>query len=372
MQKNLPQAIPGYQLLSLLGRGGMAEVHLAVQECFGRKVALKILSSSDDGEDTRQRFLQEAKILAQLTHSNIIPVHDVGEITGSYYIAMDYLPGKNLRDLIRDGIRPKAAIHIIKQIAKALDFAHSKGFIHRDIKPDNVLFREDGSAILTDFGIASDSRGNLSLTKTGLVFGTPNYMSPEQAYGRPVDYRADLYSLGVMFYEMLTHRLPYRAPDPIDLAMKHQNDPLPLLPLDLNDLQPILDKLLAKSPDDRYQRANDFVMDLNDFSVWDIEEFDVFDATEHYAYGSYDPVDDDEDDQGFDGMQPITVGVPAQAKAVNPFSQRDMSGFLISILLLLSLSFVITLVVAPEFLSSLPYFDKVKLTLDSLLAAVDN
>jgi len=360
--------IPGYQLLSHLSAGGMADVYVAIQQCFGRKIALKILPANNDGEEFQQRFLQEAKIVAQLTHSHIIGVHDVGQITGSYYIAMDYLPGKNLKDLIRDGLKPKAAIHIIKQVAEALDFAHKKGFIHRDVKPDNVLFREDGSAVLTDFGIAADTRNNLSLTQTGLVYGTPNYMSPEQAFGHPTDCKSDLYSLGVMFHEMLTHRLPYRASDPIDLAMMHQNDPVPLLPLELNMLQSIMDKLLAKSPDERYQRASEFILELEEFSAWDIEELNSFDAAEHYAYEDYAESDEDEESEHFGEPRPAGETVIHQSKAINPFSQRDFSGFLIKLLFFSTVSLVVVLIFAPDLLTALPYYDKFKVTFDALIS----
>lgn len=362
------QSIPGYRLLDPIGQGGMAEVYVAVQLCFGRKVALKILPSGNDGQEFRHRFLQEAKIVAQLTHSNIIGVHDVGEITGSYYIAMDFLPGKNLKDLIRDGLKPKAAIHIIKQIAEALDFAHRKGFIHRDVKSDNVLFREDGSAVLTDFGIASDLRNAQNSTQTGLVYGTPNYMSPEQAFGRPTDSRSDLYSLGVMFYEMLTHRVPYRASDPIDLAMMHHNDPLPLLPLELNILQPIMDKLLAKSPDERYQQASEFTFDLEELSAWDIEELDAFDAEEHYAYETHEAPDEDEENENFTGWHPVAEGCSYETKAINPFSQRDVSGLFIKVLFLLVVSLVLVLIFVPESLHAIPHYEKYKSIIDGLIS----
>ena len=359
-------SIPGYQLVSHLGQGGMADVYVAIQECFGRKVALKVLPSSNDEQEYRHRFLQEAKIVAQLTHSHIIGVHDVGEITGSYYIAMDFLPGKNLKDLIRDGLKPKLAIHIIKQVAEALNFAHKKGFIHRDVKPDNVLFREDGSAVLTDFGIASDMRNDHSLTQTGLVYGTPNYMSPEQAFGQPIDSRSDLYSLGVMFYEMLTHRLPYRASDAIDLAMMHLNDPLPLLPLDLAVLQPILDKLLAKAPEARYQHASEFVAELDELSVWEMEELDTFDADEHFAYEE-DLADDDENDS-FTGFHPAAESSSFEVKTTNPFSQRDFAGVFIKLLLLVTVSFVVVLVFSPELLEAIPYYQQIKIHLVSLIS----
>ncbi len=366
MNKEPVQSIPGYQLLNHLGQGGMADVYLAIQECFGRKVALKILPSSNEDEEFRQRFLQEAKIVAQLTHSHIIAVHDVGEISGSCYYAMDFLPGKNLKDLIRDGLKPKAAIHIIKQVSEALDFAHRKRFVHRDIKPYNVLFREDGSAVLTDFGIASDMRNKHSLTQTGLVYGTPNYMSPEQAHGQHTDSRSDIYSLGVMFYQMLTHRLPYRSSDPIDLAMMHLNDPIPLLPLDLSILQAIIEKLLAKLPEERYQSARDFALDLEELSVWEIEELDSFDATEHFAFQECEE-DEDEEVGSFIDCSPITQTTSTEVKSNNPFSQPDISGLLITTLCLLAVSLAVVLIFFPELLSSLPYYEKYKIIYDSLI-----
>ena len=368
MNDDTLHTIPGYQLLSHLNNGGMAGVYVAIQQCFGRKVALKILPSSNDEEDYRHRFLQEAKIVAQLTHSHIIGVHDVGEITGSYYIAMDFLPGKNLKDLIQDGLKPKAAIRIIKQIAEALSFAHKKGFIHRDVKPHNVLFREDGSAVLTDFGIAADLRNKNSLTQTGLVFGTPNYMSPEQAFGQPLDSRSDLYSLGIMFYEMLTHRIPFRAADPIDLAMMHKSEPIPLLPLELNTLQPIMDNLLAKSPEDRYQHADDFIDDLEQLSGWDIEELNEFNADEHNAYIlDIDGIDGDDSSEDFTGWHPIGDTNTISNETTNPFAQRDISGFFIKVLFLLAVTLVLVLIFSPDFLNAIPYYEKYRTIFDNLI-----
>lgn len=379
MNSEFLHTIPGYELLSHLNQGGMADVYLAIQNCFGRKVALKILPSSNDNEEFRRRFLQEARIVAQLSHSNIIGVHDVGEITGSYYIAMDFLPGKNLKDLINDGLTPKAAIQIIKQIALALDFAHHKGFVHRDVKPDNVLFREDGNAVLTDFGIASDSRNDVTLTQTGLVYGTPNFMSPEQAFGQPTDSRSDIYSLGVMFHQMLTHRLPYRASDPIEMAMKHQNDPLPILPLDLSVLQPIMDKLLAKLPEDRYQLASEFIDDLMELSTWELEELDAFDAAEHNAYldherdeSEYNEHENDIDSsEKLGGYSSNTLNT-RKHRSINPFSQGDVAGLLIKCLFLVTASVVLLAIFSPDVLSSLPYYEQIRTSFETLIASNDS
>lgn len=361
--------IPGYELLDNLGQGGMANVYLAIQQCFGRKVALKILPSSSDDEQFRERFLREARIVAQLAHSHIIAVHDVGEITGFYYIAMDYLPGHSLKDLIRDGLSVKTAISIVKQIAEALDFAHKKGFVHRDVKPDNVLFREDGSAVLTDFGIASDTSGNMNLTQPGLIVGTPNYMSPEQGRGKPADSRSDIYSLGVMFYEMLTHRIPYHATDPLAVALKHINDPLPLLPEELDILQPIMDRLLAKSPDERYQSGRDFILDLEELSDWDIAELNDFNADDYdqledeevAGAEAFEDFDDDEEPAA-----PVET-LDGEPTAGNPFSQRDFVGFSIKFFLLVAIVIGALFLFAPDLLSHLPYYDKIKLLVESYL-----
>jgi serine/threonine protein kinase len=250
--------IPGYRILRQLGRGGMATVYLAIQESVEREVALKVMApallvDANFGE----RFLREARIAAKLHHRHVVGIHDVGHAGDCHYIAMEYLGGGAV--LPRDGSTRDVgyALRMTREIAGALNYAQEKGFVHRDVKPDNILLRDDGSAVLTDFGIARACDSSLRMTKTGAVVGTPHYMSPEQARGRPIDGRADLYSLGIVLYEMLVGRVPYHADDSLAVGIKHITEPVPQLPRSLDMLQPLLDRLLAKEPDDRYQTGND-------------------------------------------------------------------------------------------------------------------
>lgn len=183
----------------------------------------------------------------------MVSIYDVGVHNGFHYCTMEYLPGGTV---MRKGSPPlalKPALRCIREIAQALNYAHSKGFIHRDVKPDNILLREDGSCVLGDFGIARAAESGTMMTKTGSVVGTPHYMSPEQLRGRAIDGRADLYSLGVVFFQLVTGKVPYEASDSLAIGIMHMTAPLPQLPRDYRVLQPILDKMLAKEPADRYQ-----------------------------------------------------------------------------------------------------------------------
>jgi serine/threonine protein kinase len=250
--------IPGYRLLRQLGRGGMATVYLAVQESVDREVALKVMSPAllvdpNFGE----RFLREAKIAARLHHRHVVGIHDVSRVGDYHYIAMEYLAGGPV--LSKDGMpRPVPfALRVIREIAGAINYAQQKGFIHRDIKPDNILLRDDGSSVLTDFGIARANDSSTRMTRTGAVVGTPHYMSPEQARGKQVDGRSDLYSLGVVLYEMLVGRVPYHAEDSLAVGIMHITQPVPRLPDSLAVLQPLVDGLLAKEPHERFQTGNE-------------------------------------------------------------------------------------------------------------------
>lgn len=243
----------------------MATVYLAEQEKFERQIALKVMASSlNSDEDFKQRFIREAKLVAQLSHPNIVAVYDVGEHSGNLYMAMECHTGGDLKARIQAGISPMDAVRLTCQIARALEFAHAKGVIHRDIKPDNILFRNDGSAVLTDFGIAKQGDAKTQFTQMGMVAGTPKYMSPEQARGLPLDAESDLYSLGIVFYEMLTGTVPFKADDSIALAIKHLKDPPPPLPPALRKFQPFLDRLLAKEPAKRYHRGGEVAKVLED------------------------------------------------------------------------------------------------------------
>ncbi|MDY0296008.1 MAG: bifunctional serine/threonine-protein kinase/formylglycine-generating enzyme family protein [Acidobacteriota bacterium] len=255
--------IPGYVIEKELGQGGMARVFLAKEEKLERYVALKVMALSPTQDDSMaKRFVREARTAAGLSHAGIVPVYDVGEHGGNFYIAMDYLPGGSLAGLVAQGpVEPGKALETFAAIASALDYAHGEGFIHRDVKPDNILFRKDGTPVLCDFGIARAVGSATRLTKTGMSVGTPHYMSPEQARGKPLDGRSDLYSLGVVLYEMLTGKVPFEAEDSVAVAIAHVQDPVPRLPENLAKYQPLLDKLLAKDPEQRPQTGKE-VADL--------------------------------------------------------------------------------------------------------------
>lgn len=258
--------IPGYTLKKKLGQGGMAAVFLAEQESFQRDVALKVMFPQFAREPGfAERFLQEARTVARLTHPHIIVVHDVGVANGLHYFAMEYHTGGDLTHRIRNGgLTAYQALTITRQIADALALAHEHQIIHRDIKPDNILFRaHDDAAILTDFGIAKSLESNLQLTQLGSAVGTPRYMSPEQARGQKIDGRTDLYSLGVVLFEMLTGHPPYHADEALALGIKHCQDPIPRLPKELARYQPLIDRLLAKEPKDRHPDAPSLMADID-------------------------------------------------------------------------------------------------------------
>ena len=250
--------IPGYSIQRIIGHGGMATVYLAVQESLGRDVALKVLlpSLAQDPVAT-ERFLREARFAAQLHHPNIVAIHDVGVYEGNPYMAMGYEPGGTVANLIEGRDDPRFALRVIRDIAGALDYAHGKGVVHRDVKPENILRRNDGSCVLSDFGIAHALASQTGLTTQGSSIGTPHYMSPEQLRGEKVDGRADLYSLGVVFYQLLTGELPYKGTDGWAIGMQHISAPIPRLPEHHAHLQPLLDSMLAKDPAHRVQTGGD-------------------------------------------------------------------------------------------------------------------
>ena len=245
--------IPGYKILSELGRGGIATVYLAVQESLDRQVALKVMSPLLAMEpDYAERFIREGRTVAQLSHPNIITVYDIGLQKHQLFIAMEYIPGGNMRTLMQQHQRdPEWALSVAGQIALALGYAHKAGIVHRDVKPENILFRENGAAVLTDFGIAKTITSNTNLTRAGTVIGTPKYMSPEQTDGLGNDPRTDIYSLGIILFEMLTGHVPYDSENSMAVLYAHVHSPIPELPDDLSDLQPLLNNLLAKKEEDR-------------------------------------------------------------------------------------------------------------------------
>lgn len=251
--------IEGYRILRTLGRGGMATVYLAEQESVQREVALKVMSTTLLGDEQfGQRFLREARIAARMRHPNVVHVYDVG-VSGEYhYISMEYIAGGAVMGKAAEPRPVGFALEVTRQIAGALHYAGARGVVHRDIKPDNILLREDGTAVLTDFGIAHAADSS-RMTRTGAVIGTPHYMSPEQARGQVLDGRADIYSLGIVLYELLVGRVPYQAEDSMAVGIMHITAPVPELPPALTALQPLLDRMLAKDPAQRYQTGGEVV-----------------------------------------------------------------------------------------------------------------
>lgn len=256
--------IPGYELQKPVGEGGMATVFLAVQQSLNRKVAIKVMRRSTGDPTEEKRFLLEGQTLARLPHPNIVGVFDIVQNDEINYIAMEYLGGGTLSDRIKTGwVSLSDLLAIIVQMAGALQFAHDHGVVHRDLKPANILFRDSRTPVLTDFGIARLSdEGATRITATGMMVGTPTYMSPEQATGGKVDGRSDQYSLGIMFYELMTKKPPFVAETPLQVAMAHVNTPPQPLPAQFAFAQPLIDKMLAKKPADRYPDLKLFTRDL--------------------------------------------------------------------------------------------------------------
>ncbi len=223
--------LTGYRIEEPIGEGGMATVYRAIQESLERPVALKVLSQAFAGtEEFTTRFVNEGRLVASLNHANVVTIYDVGAEDGRHFIAMEYLPGGDLRAHIERGLDVDTALEHVATIAEVLAAAHAEHVVHRDVKPANVLFRGDGTLVLSDFGIAKHLLGDTELTLPGSTIGSPHYLSPEQARGLQVDGRADIYSLGVMCYEMLTGSRPYSGKSEMDIAIKHVTEPVPHLP----------------------------------------------------------------------------------------------------------------------------------------------
>ncbi len=262
-----------YRIVDPLGEGGMAAVYKAYQANMNRYIALKILPRhfATDPEFVG-RFEQEAKVLAQLQHPYILPVHDYGEADGYTYIVMPFFEGGTLTNLLQgQPLSLKKMDQIISQVGDALDYAHARGIIHRDVKPSNVLLDERGNCMLVDFGIAKIIEGTANLTQTGGVVGTPAYMSPEQGRSNKIDHRSDIYALGVILYEIATGRVPYKAETPIAVLIKHINDPLPpprkLNPALPHTVEQVILKAMAKNPDDRFATAGEMVKAMSEAVV---------------------------------------------------------------------------------------------------------
>ncbi|AIR88598.1 serine/threonine-protein kinase [Pseudomonas cremoricolorata] len=253
---NADMHIPGFDIDGEIGQGAMASVYLATQRSLQRKVALKVMAASLAQDPTFcERFLREGRTLARLAHPHIATIHDIGNVDALYYMAMEYLPNGTLKERIAAGLDPEQGLLYVRQIAQALGYAHAQGLVHRDVKPANILFRADGTAVLSDFGIAKSLDDRTQFTQAGFAVGTPSYMSPEQARGQEIDGRADLYALGVVLYEILVGELPYNGTDALSTALAHLTEPLPALPLEHGRYQAILSGLLAKSADERFSDA---------------------------------------------------------------------------------------------------------------------
>src|SRR5579884_4080468 len=252
-----------YELKRLIAQGGMAEVYLAYDRRVRRLVAIKVLYGRD--ESFVRRFEREALAIGALSHDHILPLYDFGEQSPWYYLVMPYVEGGTLRDYLqkRKRLTMEETASFLDQIASALQHAHDHGVLHRDVKPSNILLRPDGYAYLADFGLAKAIMGAESLTGDGTIVGTPEYMAPEQSNGVN-DYRSDIYSLGIILYQMLTGRVPFVGESPVAVTIKHmQAKPTP--PSEYNSdipqsIEEVILKALAKNPDERYQQARDFAL----------------------------------------------------------------------------------------------------------------
>src|SRR5918998_1298679 len=256
-----------YRIIDRVGSGGMADVYCAEDGELGRRVAIKLLYSRfADDPDFVERFRREASSAAALNHPNVVQVFDRGEWDGTPYIAMELLEGRNLKDIVREHgpLEPAYALDMVLQILRAARFAHRRGVVHRDIKPHNVIVDAEGRAKVTDFGIAR--AGSSDMTETGLIMGTAQYISPEQAQGHPVDARSDLYSIGVVLYELLTGAVPFDAESPVTIALKQVSEE-PVPPRVRNPavppaLEAVVMRAIRKDPAERYQDADQFIAAL--------------------------------------------------------------------------------------------------------------
>ena len=255
-----PIAVHGYQVLRKIGEGGVAQVYLARHASSGDLRVLKMVRLSEENDsETAKRFVQEYALLMQITHQNVAQAYQHGHAGVYAYMAMEYFPGGDLRSLMRQACAPPMAVAALIQIASGITAVHRTGVVHRDLKPDNIMIRDDGSLAIADFGIARRIGGVLGPTQHGDIIGTPYYLSPEQVQGLPADHRSDIYSLGVMFYEMLAGERAYVAETAMALMHQHVNSPVPRLREALKRYQPLLERMMNKDKDRRFGGASEIV-----------------------------------------------------------------------------------------------------------------
>jgi eukaryotic-like serine/threonine-protein kinase len=251
--------IRGYRCIRRLAAGPMSDLFVGESERAGTLVALKVARDPQDEQheslDMFRRFLQEYEIGQRIDNPAVVRLHDLGVSDEHAWLVMEYFALGDLRRRMKARLTPRDALRLAAAIARALATIHAAGVLHRDLKPGNIMLREDGSIALIDFGLSKDAALALDLTDTGAIFGTPHYMSPEQGHAEPVDERSDLYSLGVILFEMLTGEKPYRADNPMAIVYKHRKEPIPQLPPQFAAVQPLLELLLAKVPGDRFAGA---------------------------------------------------------------------------------------------------------------------
>jgi hypothetical protein len=250
-----------YRCIRKLANGATTDLFLAESERVGALVVLKVARDRrDDSErpiDVFRRFLQEHEIAQRIASPAVVRLHDLGVSDEHAWLVMEYFARGDLRKRMRRGLAPRQALLLAASIARALAAVHAAGVLHRDLKPGNIMLREDHSVALIDFGLSKDAALSMDITESGTIFGTPHYMSPEQGHAEPIDERSDLYSLGVILFEMLAGHKPYRAENPMAIVYKHRKEPIPRLPAEFAHLQPLLERLLAKQPQDRFASAHE-------------------------------------------------------------------------------------------------------------------